>query len=66
MYSEGIILLIVGIFTLAMTIMKPDFYWESRKAKSLRRLIGDKGSAIFYIALACFMLFFGAKLTFGI
>lgn len=64
MNSQGIILLVVGVFTLVMTIKKPDFYWESRKAKNLRWILGDKWTTIFYIALACFMLFFGFKLTF--
>ena len=66
MNSEGIILLTVGIFTLFMTIKKPKFYWESRKSKQMRALMGDKGASIFYLALALFLLFFGLNITFQI
>ncbi|ADO82954.1 conserved hypothetical protein [Ilyobacter polytropus DSM 2926] len=42
------ILLFLGIFTLVCTFYKPSFYWESRKAKSMRKLIGDSGTTALY------------------
>jgi Flp pilus assembly protein TadB len=47
----SIVLVIVGIFAIICTIMKPRFYWESRKATRLRRLIGDTAASILYIII---------------
>lgn len=61
MNAQGLILLLVGIFTIYMIVKKPKFYWESRKAKQMRSLMGDKGTAFFYLALGAFLIFYGIK-----
>ncbi len=50
------VFLICGLFTLLLTILKPAFYWESRKARSLRRLVGDTTASIIYIVIAIFLM----------
>ena len=40
-----------GIFTLVCTFLKPDFYWESRKAIRMRKLLGDRGASFFYYGI---------------
>nr|WP_321328655.1 hypothetical protein [uncultured Ilyobacter sp.] len=44
----GFLFVVLGIFTLVCTFYKPSFYWESRKAKSMRKLIGDNGTVVLY------------------
>lgn len=44
----GFLFIVLGIFTLVCTFYKPSFYWESRKAKSMRKLIGDNGTTMLY------------------
>ena len=46
----------VGVFTVVCTIKKPAFYWESRKARNMRELIGDRGAEIFYVLLGLFLI----------
>ncbi|QZY55745.1 hypothetical protein [Crassaminicella profunda] len=56
--NTSIIILLVGIFTIICTLTKPAFYWESRKARGLRRFIGDGGATIVYLLLGVFFLGF--------
>ncbi len=44
----GIVLVLVGVFALYGTFFKPSFYWENRKARRLRNLIGDKATSVVY------------------
>ena len=48
--GEGI-LLIIGIMTLILSILKPNFYWNSRKAMRSRRLFGDAITQLMYIGI---------------
>ncbi len=57
----GIFFIAVGLFTLAMTLLKPSFYWNSRRAKRLRGLLGDGITTIFYIIIAILCIFYGVK-----
>lgn len=47
----SIVLLAAGLFAIICTVLKPDFYWESRKAKRLRNLIGNTGTSVLYIVI---------------
>ncbi|MBU5426613.1 hypothetical protein KQI41_09370 [Tissierella pigra] len=60
----SVVFIIVGIFAVICTIFKPSFYWKSRKAIRLRRLIGDKATTILYIFIGILIIFLGvANLT---
>lgn len=50
MYLE-ILLIVIGLFAIICSILKPAFYWNSRKAMRLRRLLGDTLASAFYIVL---------------
>ena len=49
----------LGLFLAAMTIIRPWWFWESWKARWLRRLIGDEPTAGIYLALAAAMVWVG-------
>lgn len=53
------LLIVIGIFTLVCTYYKPSFYWESRKAQQMRKLIGDKGTEIMYYLIGLGVLVIG-------
>jgi hypothetical protein len=53
-----ILLIGAGIFTLICTFFKPDFYWESRKARRMRGIFGDTGATLFYIILGIGLIVF--------
>jgi hypothetical protein len=57
----------VGLFLAVMTLTRPWWFWENRKARWLRRLIGDEPTAGIYLALAAAMVWVGlfAEWTFG-
>lgn len=55
------IFILIGLFTTICTVTKPNFYWNSRKAQRLRRVIGDTGAMVFYLAIGVFALFIGIK-----
>lgn len=48
----SVILILVGIFTFTCTLKKPNFFWEHRKAKFLRKIIGDRATVIFYLIIS--------------
>lgn len=52
----GIIFILIGLFSIICTIKKPNFFWESRKALRMRKLLGDKITSIFYIVIGAFSL----------
>lgn len=54
-----IIFILIGIFTLVCTYFKPDFYWESRKAKRTRALLGDTITSIIYYIIGVSVCVFG-------
>ena len=51
--------ILAGIFTAVCTIKKPNFFWEHRKAMQLRKIIGDKATTVFYLALSFILVVFG-------
>ncbi|MCT4604731.1 MAG: hypothetical protein N4A64_01295 [Marinisporobacter sp.] len=63
--NTSIIILLVGIFTIICTLTKPAFYWESRKARRLRRFIGDGGATIVYLIIGIFLIGFSISNLLG-
>jgi hypothetical protein len=59
----------IGVGTLLglLTLIRPWSFWESWKARWLRGLIGDAGTALVYLALAAAMVWIGMNTdwTFG-
>ncbi|QOR33819.1 tetratricopeptide repeat protein [Clostridium sp. 'deep sea'] len=47
----GVFLVLVGLFCWFAALTKVSFFWESRKAKNLRKIIGDAGARILYLVL---------------
>ena len=57
----------VGGFLAVMTLTRPWWFWENWRARWLRDLIGDEGTAFVYLALAAVMVWVGlyTDWTFG-
>ena len=57
----------MGLFLAVMALIRPWWFWENRKARWLRRLVGDEPTAGIYLALAAAMVWLGlfAEWTFG-
>ena len=56
---DGIILL-YGLYTLFGILVKPDFYWESKRLQMRRERVGDQTVVRMYLILAVFMIGLGA------
>jgi len=52
----GYLLLAMGLFVIICTYFKPRIYWESGKARRLRRFVGDQATEIFYYLIGLFIL----------
>lgn len=55
MNYQGIIFILMAIFTIICTIKKPTFFWEHRKAKLLRKILGNKLTSVFYMLIGIFL-----------
>jgi hypothetical protein len=57
----------VGGLLAVMTLTRPWWFWENWRARWLRDLIGDEGTAFVYLALAAVMVWVGlyTDWTFG-
>lgn len=64
--SYGLILIALGLFTLICTFLKPDFYWNSRKATRMRRFIGDLGANILYYLIGAGVTLIGTLILLGV
>lgn len=47
----GIFLFVTGLFLTVCTVLRLPFYWNSRKALRLRRLIGDTLAFFIYLII---------------
>ena len=54
--GSSILFLLAGLFAIFCTLTKPAFYWESRKAKRLRRFVGDTIATVFYLGIGIFLV----------
>jgi hypothetical protein len=59
----------IGIGTLLalLTLSRPRWFWENRKARMLRNLIGNEATAVVYLVIAGAMMWIGLTTdwTFG-
>ena len=51
--------LLTAAFTFWGAVTKPAFFWEHRKSRFLRGILGDSGTAAFYVAVALFLAWVG-------
>ena len=71
-YKGGVImfipifLIVVGLFAIICTVLKPAFYWESRKATRLIKLIGSTATSILYITIGILLVGIGVADLFGL
>ena len=54
------IILVYGIYTLFGILVKPNFYWESKRLQMRRERVGDQSVVRIYLVLAIFMIGLGA------
>ena len=62
----GYISIALGVYVLFCTLIKPRFFWESKKATRLRKSIGDSKAAIVYYVIAGIALLVGLLSMLGI
>jgi tetratricopeptide (TPR) repeat protein len=55
----AIYFIIAGTIIGILTLFKPNFFWNHRKAAFVRRFLGDRGTTIFYLIVSVAMLTFG-------
>jgi len=55
----GYISIALGVYILLCTLLKPKFFWESKKAIRLRKSIGENKAAIVYYVIAGIALLIG-------
>jgi hypothetical protein len=48
----GIVLILYGIFVVYLTIKKPTSIWDMSKIKFFRKVLGEKGTEIFFYIFA--------------
>ncbi len=49
---EATLLTVLGLALAALTIKKPDFFWERSRARFMRSIIGDKATFVLYLVVA--------------
>jgi formate-dependent nitrite reductase membrane component NrfD len=62
----GYLSIVLGLYVLVCTLTKPKFFWESKKAKRLRKSIGESNAAIVYYIIASVALLVGLLNRLGI
>ena len=54
--AARIILIALGIFAICGVIFKWDIFFKNYRARIVRRLLGEKGTLIFYIGAGVFLI----------
>ena len=62
----SVILILLGILTILGIYFKPRFYWESKRLRRARKLVGDRQVIITYNILAVIMIVLGFLGLYGI
>lgn len=65
MQPEGILLIIVGLFSLVCAIGNWDWYMNSRKAQFMVKIMGRNGARAFYAILGIGLATFGGLMSAG-
>jgi hypothetical protein len=63
---DRVFLVVGGLLTLGGTWLRPWWFWEHPKALFLRRILGDRGTALFYTIIGMGMVYLGFFTTFRI
>lgn len=62
----GFVFILIGVFAIVCTYGKFDFYWNSRKAKRMRNLIGDSATSVFYYAIGLASFVYGVLVVLNV
>ncbi len=62
---SGLVVIIAGLITIALTYYKPSPYWNKSSVRFVRNLIGDTGATIFYYAIGMLLLILGIVIIFS-
>ena len=62
----GLLLVLVGLFSIAGSVFDWEWFMHSRKAKGVVRLLGRNGARVFYCLLGLVVAILGFLVTFGI
>lgn len=54
-----IFLIGLGLINIILSILKPPFFWSSRKALRVRSFLGDTITMILYIGIGIFLVYIG-------
>lgn len=57
---EYISLILLGLFIIIHTLIKPKYFWDHRKAIAVRERFGDTATTILYLVIGGFLLILGA------
>lgn len=55
----GIISILYAVFVVVITVMKPGKIWNMKKIEMFKKVLGDKGTEIFFYIWALGFLFLG-------
>ncbi|MDF2474303.1 MAG: hypothetical protein K0R21_2085, partial [Anaerocolumna sp.] len=54
--------ILIGLFIIIHTLLKPKYFWEHRKAKALRNRFGDTPTTILYLIIGGLLFLLGILL----
>jgi hypothetical protein len=54
-----ILLIGLGLFLIYVNLVKPDFYWNSRRIKMRRDYLGDRNTIVMYIVIGVIFIAVG-------
>jgi hypothetical protein len=60
---DRVFLVVGGLLTLGGTWLRPWWFWEHPKALFLRRILGDSGTALFYMIIGMGRFFTTFRIT---
>ena len=55
----GIISILYAVFVVVIAVMKPEKIWNMKKIEMFKKVLGDKGTEIFFYIWALGFLFLG-------
>jgi hypothetical protein len=58
--------ILFGLYTVLGMLLRPDFYWNRRRMRQARQLLGDTRTRILYMALGAIALVVGVAGTLGL
>jgi hypothetical protein len=55
----GILAILYAVFVVVIAVMKPEKIWNMKKIEMFKKVLGDKGTEIFFYIWALGFLFLG-------